>query len=439
MLQILCPRHLVPVRPRDTVLEAHAVVIDSVSGEVLETGQRGALLEQYPQAEQVKLTDHVLLPGLVNMHTHSPMTLLRGYADDLKLDDWLKNHIWPAEARWADGGFVADGTRLALVEMLRSGTSCFNENYFFPDRIADVADQAGMRVTVGIPVIEFATAWAESTDQYIDKGLELEARYRDNDRIGFSFAPHALYSVPREAMRRVVNEAQRLNLRIHLHMLETAWEIDHARSQGYGHPLELARQLGMLGPELLAVHMVHLEHQDMTLLAECGVNVIHCPHSNLKLASGICRAAELVARGINVCVGTDGVAANNTLSMFDEIRTAALLAKGHSGNPEALDAMTVLEMATINGARALGMEHKIGSIEAGKQADLCAVNLKNARTQPVHSVISQLVYTAPGHQVTDVWVAGRRLLNNGELTTLDETRILDNASAWAEKMKAGVH
>ena len=439
MLQILCPRYLVPVRPRDMVFEEHAVVIDSVSGEVLETGQRRALLEQYPQAEQVKLTDHVLLPGLVNMHTHSPMTLLRGYADDLKLDDWLKNHIWPAEARWADGEFVADGTRLAMVEMLRSGTSCFNENYFFPDRIADVVDQAGMRATVGIPVIEFETAWADTTEEYIEKGLELEAHYRDNDRIEFSFAPHALYSVPREAMCRVVDEANRLDLRIHLHMLETTWEIDHARSQGYGHPIELARQLGMLGPELLAVHMVHLEHQDMTLLAECGVNVIHCPHSNLKLASGICRAAELVARGINVCVGTDGVAANNTLSMFDEIRTAALLAKGHAGNPEAIDAMTALEMATINGARALGMEQKIGSIEAGKQADLCAVNLKHARTQPVHSVISQLVYAAPGHQVTDVWVAGQRLLNTGELTTLDETRILDNASAWAERMKAGAH
>lgn len=437
MMQLICPRYLVPVRPRDLVLEEHAVLIDPGNGSVIEIGPKETLQNRHSGAEKVELHDHALLPGLVNMHTHSPMTLLRGYADDLKLDDWLKRHIWPAEARWADGEFVADGTRLAMVEMLRSGTTCFNENYFFPDRIAEAADQAGMRAIIGIPVIEFATAWAESTCQYIDKGLELEARYRDHELVGFSFAPHALYSVPHEAMRRVVQEANQRELRIHLHLLETAWEIEHARSQGFEHPLELARQLGMLGHRLLAVHMVHLSQQDRAMLAETGVNIVHCPHSNLKLASGICRTADLVGKGINVCVGTDGAAANNTLSMFDEIRTAALLAKGQSGDPEAIDAMTALEMATINGARALGLEHQIGSIEAGKQADMCAVNLHHARTQPTHDVISQLVYAAPGHQVTDVWVAGRRLLKNNELRTLDEDSILDTAAAWSERMRVG--
>ncbi|NNL95199.1 MAG: TRZ/ATZ family hydrolase [Xanthomonadales bacterium] len=437
MLQVICPRFLVPVRPRSRVFENWAIVIDTENGEVVALGESASLIRRFPRAEQVNLKEHALIPGLINMHTHSPMTLLRGYADDLKLDDWLQNHIWPAEQRWANEEFVTDGTRLALVEMLRSGTTCFSENYFFPDRIAAEAERAGIRATVGIPVIEFETAWADSIDQYIGKGIELEQDYRASKRINFSFAPHALYSVPRTALEQVVRHAEQLGLKIHLHLLETAWEIDHARAQGYGHPLELARQLGMLNPGLLAVHMVHLEDSDIDLLADTGANVIHCPHSNLKLASGMCRLADLVAQGVNVAVGTDGVAANNTLSMFDEIRTAALLAKGRTQDPEVVDAMTALEMATINGARALGMEQTIGSIEKGKQADLCAIDFRHARTQPVHDVISHLVYAAPGHQVSDIWVAGQQLLKQGELTTLDEHRILDKASAWAMKMSAG--
>ena len=437
MLQLICPRYLVPVRPRSTVYRDWAVVVDTNSGEIVELGPKTGLENRFPGATLVDLPRHVLLPGLINMHTHSPMSLLRGYADDLALDNWLKNHIWPAEQRWADGSFVADGTRLALVEMIRSGTTCFNENYFFPDRIAEEAARAGCRAVVGIPVIGIATAWADSVREYIDKGLDLAAQYESNRLIQFSFAPHALYSVPGDALQEIAELAVEKNLKIHLHLLEIAAELSMSREQFGCTPIELLSRLGMLGPQLIAVHMVHLSDSDIESVAVAEAQVVHCPHSNLKLASGICRVADLVSHGVNVSIGSDGAASNNTLSMFDEVRTAALLAKGFSGEPETVDAMTALEMMTINGARALGMGEQIGSIEPHKQADLCAVDLSQARTLPVHDVISHLAYTGPGSQVTDVWIAGSRVLAENQLTTLDESEILHRAETWAHVMQRG--
>jgi len=431
VIQILCPKYLVPVRPLGQVLEQYSVAIDPASGRIMDVLPRVDAMEKHVGASVFEMETHVLLPGLVNMHTHSPMTLLRGYADDLRLDDWLRNHIWPAEANWADGDFVDLGTELAVAEMLRSGTTCFNENYFFPERMADVVEAAGIRACIGVPVIGVETKWAATTEEYLAKGLELVASRAGYPRLRFSIAPHAMYTVDVATLARIADLSERHDMPVHLHLLETESEIRNSQ-QAYGKmPLHHAEELGLLNERLIAVHMAHLSDSDIDLVARNNVNVVHCPQSNLKLASGVCRLTDLLAAGVNVSIGTDGAASNNDLDMFDELRTAALLAKGLSGDPCVVDAVTALDLVTINAARALGMEHEIGSVEVGKQADLCALDLACARTQPVHHVISQLVYSAASGQVSDVWVAGRQLVKSGELTLMDEARILSEAAAWA--------
>ncbi|MDX1460999.1 MAG: TRZ/ATZ family hydrolase [Xanthomonadales bacterium] len=438
MRVLICPKYLVPVRPAGEVLVAHAVLFDQVSGTIESVGPQRELAESHPDAERVRLDHHVLLPGLVNMHTHSPMTLLRGLADDLPLGRWLADHIWPAEAQWADGEFVAAGTRLALAAMIRGGTTCFNENYFFPDRIADEVSRAGLRAFIGLPVIAFKTRWADNPKAYLERGAALAERYADHSLIRFAYAPHALYSVPDEALVEIGEQARRRDWRVHLHLLESGPEIGESIERHDLHPLEHARKVGLLNERLIAVHMVQLTDADVARVAASGAHVVHCPHSNLKLGNGICPVPELIAAGVNVSLGTDGAASNNALSLLSELKTAALLAKGHSGDATSLPATQADEMVTLNSACALGLEDRLGTIEPGKQADLCAINLDDVRTQPVHDLFSLLVYAVSDNQVSDVWVAGRRLLERGELTTLDESRILDEASQWERKLRQGV-
>ena len=434
MAVLLLPKYLLPVRPLGAVFEHYAVAIDG--GRIQMLLPRDQALEQFPDAERVELGSHVLMPGLINMHTHSAMTLLRGYADDLRLDTWLKDHIWPAEQRWADGDFVRDGTELALAEMIRGGTTCFNENYFYPDRIAQVVEQSGMRACIGIPVIDLKTGWAASLDEYLQKGLDVRARFSGCERLSFAIAPHSLYSVSDRAFVQIGELSDELKLPVHMHLLEIEWEIEHSIAEHGVRPLQRVRNLGLLNDRLIAVHMAHLTDEDLLLLAEHSVNVVHCPQSNLKLASGMCRVADLLAAGVNVSVGTDGAAANNDLDLLDELQTAALLAKGVASDPGALAAVAALDLVTLNAAQALGLGEQLGSIEVGKMADLCAIDLDDPRTQPVHHVISQIVYAACSSQVTDVWVAGRRLLENRTLTTLDEQRILGRAAEWSRVMQA---
>lgn len=433
MAVVLSPKYLVPVIPRGVVLEDHAVVVEA--GRIAMVAQADEVLSIFSDAEIISLESHAMTPGLVNMHTHAPMTLLRGYADDLRLDTWLNEHIWPAENRWADDRFTRDGTELAIAEMIRGGTTCFNEMYFFVDEIADAVDRTGMRACVGITVIDFQTAWARNFREYLDKGLQVRSDFSGNDLIRFSIAPHSMYSVTSEMLAEVGELSDELDLPVHLHLLEIEREIKDSLSNHGIRPIQRASELGLLNERLLAVHMVHLEDDEIDLLAERRVNVVHCPQSNLKLASGMCRVADLMNSGVNVCIGTDGAAANNDLDLLDESRTAALLAKGVANDPKVMDAVAALEAITINGAKALGLERVIGSIEEGKMADLVAIDLSPCRTQPVHHVISQLVYATASSQVTDVWVAGRRLLEQGTLTTVDEKRILARANEWSERMR----
>lgn len=430
--EILLPRWVVPVHPEGEVLEGHAVVIRD--GRIEAVAGREQALADHPHAELVELPDRALIPGLVNAHTHSAMVLMRGMADDLPLMRWLEDHIWPAEQRWVAPDYVRAGSELAMVDMLSGGTTCFNDNYFFPDVTAGVAIRAGMRAVIGIPVISVPTAWATTEDEYFSRGLDMHQSMLGEPLVSTTFAPHAPYTVSDSAFARMRDLAEEMDVPVHLHLLEAAGEIEGSLAQHGKTPLDRLEALGLLTPRLLAVHMTQLDDDAIGRVARHGVHVLHCPASNLKLASGICPTAKLDAAGVNLAIGTDGAASNNTLDMFSEMRLAALLAKGASGNPEALPAARVLSMATLHGARALGLDEVIGSIEPGKSADLAAVSLVAPESIPVYNVISQLVYATGRHQVSDVWVAGRRVVRNRRLETLDRTGVIEVAEQWRRRL-----
>lgn len=388
---------IIPVDPEDRVLTRHSLAIHNGRIQALLPTARAR--QDCQAAEELDLPGHVLIPGLINAHTHAAMSLLRGLADDLPLMTWLNQHIWPAEGRWVSEAFVHDGTQLAMLEMLRGGTTCFNDMYFFPDITAKAAAAAGLRAVIGLILIDFPSAWAEGPEDYLRRGLALHDQFRDHPRVRTAFAPHAPYSVGDAALRRVATLAEELDIPIHMHVHESRDEITQSLRDHGRRPLERLRELGLLSPRLLAVHMTQLEDAEIQELASAGVRVAHCPESNLKLASGTCPVARLLAVGVNCALGTDGAASNNDLDLLGEMRGAALLAKGATRDAAALPAQAVLRMATLNGARALGLEAEIGSLEPGKSADLVAVDLNYPETQPVYHPISQLVYACGREQI----------------------------------------
>ena len=425
---LISAKWIVPVEPDDSLLEDHTLVVhEEKILDILPTTEAAA---KYSSLDTCELTQHALIPGLVNSHTHAAMTLFRGLADDLPLMDWLNNHIWPAEQRWVDPRFVEDGTRLAVAEMLRGGTTCFADMYFFPDHTAEVAAAAGMRAVVGLIIIDFPTAWARDADEYFAKGEEVHDSFKHNPLIRTAFAPHSPYMVSEKPLRKIGILAEELDIPIHMHVHETEDEINQSIDTHGKRPLQRLQELDLLSQRLLAVHMTQLELEEFDLLNRYNVNVIHCPESNLKLASGFCPVHELQMAGINVALGTDGAASNNDLDMIGEMRSAALLGKGVAGSSSAVSAHSVLRMATLNGARALGWQDQIGSLVVGKQADMVAVDLSAIETQPLYDPVSQLVYAAGRNQVSDVWIAGRRLLRDRELLSMDEQQVLQSAREW---------
>jgi len=430
--QLLHARWVIPVVPENQILEHHSLAIkDGRIHAVVPTEQA----ESRFQAEQERsFPGHALLPGLINAHTHAAMSLLRGLADDLPLMTWLNEHIWPAEAHWISEEFIQDGSQLAIAEMLLGGTTCFNDMYFFPDVTGRAADAAGIRAVLGLIAIDFPSVWASSGDEYLHKGLQVHDQYRNNPLIHTAFAPHAPYSVADEVLARIQVLADELEIPVHIHLHETNDEILHSQQHYSVRPMARLQRLGLLTPALMAIHMTHLEADEISAFAATGAHVVHCPQSNLKLASGFCPLTRLLDAGINVALGTDGAASNNDLDMFSEMQTAALLAKGVSGDASTLPAAKALSMATIHGARALGLEHETGSLEVGKSADLICVDLQPVQTQPVYNPISQLVYAAGREQVQHVWVAGRHLLNERSLTTLDLHRLMTRASYWQQRI-----
>jgi len=372
---------------------------------------------EFPNYPYLELPDHVLIPGLVNAHTHAAMSLMRGLADDLPLMRWLQEHIWPTETKHVSPEFVRDGTALACAEMLRGGITCFNDMYFFPQAALEAVQAAGMRVALGLIVIDFPTTYASDPADYLRKGFELRDRSREDPLVSFCLAPHAPYTVSDPTFRQIATFAAELDLPVHVHLHETEHEIERSLAEHGARPLERLNKLGLLGPGLIAVHCVHLNEPEIQLLARHGCSVAHCPSSNLKLASGFAPIEALRAAGVNLCLGTDGAASNNRLDIFTEMRTAALLAKAVARNAEAMPAHAALRAATLGGARALGLGARIGSIEPGKRADLAAVELRAPELAPVYDPVSHLVYAAGREHVTHVWVDGEPRVADGVLAT----------------------
>lgn len=431
---LLHARWVIPVEGEQTCLEHHSIAIHEER--ILDILPSDDAKQKYNALTHADCSRHALIPGLINAHTHAAMSLFRGLADDLPLMDWLRDHVWPAENHWVNEAFVQLGTELAIAEMLRSGTTCFNDMYFFPDVTARVASKAGMRATVGLIVLDFPTIWARNTGEYIDKGLELHDIYRSNELIYTAFAPHAPYTVSDEPLDKIRMLADELDRPVHMHIHETAHEVSEAVKESGIRPLQRLANIGLVSPNLVAVHMTQLETDEIELLAAAGSHIVHCPESNLKLASGFCPVGKLMNAGINVALGTDGAASNNDLDLFGEMKTAALLAKGVSNDATTLPAHQALQMATLNGARALGLDEKTGSLVAGKYADIVAVDFDTIEATPVYDPVSHLVYCCGREQVTDVWIAGKHVMKQRTLTTLDEQNIKHSVHDFCAQIKA---
>ena len=430
---LVSARWVVPVEPDERVFDDHAVAIRG--GRIVAVLPTAEAMIRFDAAEVVNRPDHVLLPGLVNSHTHAAMVLLRGRAENLLLGPWLRSAIWPLERRWADPEYVRDGTELAIAEMLRGGVTCFADMHLWPEVVAQTAAELHMRASVGLVVTEAATTWAATANEYIDRGMHLRDQYKGDPLITTHFAPHAPYSVSDATLTRVRRLADELDLPVALHLHETAWEVDQSVQKFGRRPLARLADLGLASPLLVAIHMTQVDDADLDTLADAGASVVHCPESNLKLGNGVCPLPRLLGRGVRVALGTDGAASNNDLDVLGEARTAGLLASGVSASPGSLVASDLLRMATLEGARVLGLGDVTGSLVPGKWADLCCLHLREPRSWPVNDVPSTVVYAASSRQVTDTWVAGRRLLADGALIYLDETALLERADAWRTRFE----
>lgn len=428
---LICAAHIAPVAPRH-VLDDHAVAVKD--GRIVAVMPRQEALARFDARRVVDLDRHLLVPGFVNLHCHAAMSLLRGLADDLPLMTWLQEHIWPAESKHVHDEFVHDGSLIAFAEFLRGGTTLVNDMYFYPGATARAALRAGIRASLGVIAVEFPSAYATDARDYLQKGLATRDTYRGEPLLSFCLAPHAPYTVSDETLRHISVLSEELDVPIHTHVHETHEEIETSIAHHGVRPLERLKQLGIVGPHLIAVHSVHVNEAEMDIMAREGVSVAHCPSSNLKLASGFAPVAALRSRGVRVGIGTDGAASNNRLDMMNEMRTAALLAKAASGDASAVDAFEALEMATLEPARALGLDRDIGSIQPGKSADLTAVELSSFETMPSFHPLSQLVYAAGREHVTHVWVAGEPRLEDRRLTGIDEQELLAKARWWQEKL-----
>jgi 5-methylthioadenosine/S-adenosylhomocysteine deaminase len=430
---LISARWCVPVEPADAVLEEHALIVSN--GRIVDLLPLAEARARYQPSVLIERPDHVLIPGLVNAHTHAAMTLMRGLGGDLPLETWLRHAIWPVERRWVSAEMVRDGTELAIAEMIQAGITCFSDQYFFPEIVAQTAVDRGMRCMVGTPVVDVATAWAEDAGDYLQKGADLvHDPYSNHPLIATCYAPHTVAALSDETFVELRVLADQLDVPVQIHLHETIAEIDASIRAGGRRPCERLASLGLVNSSLMAVHAVHLSDDEIAMFARAGVSISHCPSSNLKLGSGIAPVAQYRARGINVAIGTDSAASNNVLDLLGEIRLAALLAKVIATDTAAISAAEALRMGTLDGARALGLGDVTGSLVTGKAADITCVDLGRLRSQPVYDVMSQIVYTASAAQVSDVWIAGRHQLENGRLNYMDTNELLSRSDEWRERL-----
>lgn len=425
---------VIPIEPPDTTLAQHSVAVDG--GRIVDLLPQAEAHQRFAPRQTVNLPDHILLPGLVNAHCHAAMNLLRGVGDGLPLMRWLQEAIWPRETRHMSHSFVRDGTLLAAAEMLRGGITTCNDMYFHPEAAAEAFDLAGMRGVVGITVIDLPTPYATDADDYLRKGLAARDCWQQHPLLHFTLAPHAPYTVSDESLLRCASLAAELDLPLHMHIHETAEEVQGSVAQTGRRPLERLAHLGLLGSNLIAVHAVHLSPQEIGLLATHGCAVAHCPTSNMKLASGIAPVHALLRAGVPVGLGSDGAASNNRLDLFQEMRHASLLAKVATMDATALPAHRVLQMATLAGARALGLDSQIGSLRPGKAADLCAVSLAGLECRPCYDPASQLIHVMGREHVSHVWIAGTLRVVEGNMLHTYNTDLFALASLWQNRLSS---
>jgi 5-methylthioadenosine/S-adenosylhomocysteine deaminase len=433
---LISARWIIPIRPAKKILENHAIAIKN--GIIISIIPTDVADHQFQATNRIDLPHHLLSPGLINAHGHAAMSLFRGMADDTPLQEWLQDYIWPAEERWVGEEFVRDGTQLAMAEMLRSGTTTFSDMYFFPNITAREADQAGMRAQVAFPVFDFPSIWGQDPDDYIHKGLKVRDDFKHNGRIECVFGPHATYTISDEPLKRIAVLAAELDIGIHMHVHENAKEIADELERSGCRPIHRLHKLEILTPKTQLVHMTTLNDDDINQVKESGAHIIHCPTSNLKLASGMSPIHSLMNEGINIALGTDSAASNNCLDLFSEMRIAALLAKAVSSDASALTDWQALEAATLGGARALAIDNKVGSLEIGKHADIIAIDFSQLEQQPLHQPIAQLVYTPCGHLVTHSWVDGKQLMSDRQLLTIDEHAIKNKTRSWQNKIMSSI-
>ncbi len=431
---IIHAKAIVTVNENNDILENHAMVIrDGFIIDLLPSDDANA---HYTSEQTIKLPEHVIMPGLINAHGHAAMSLMRGLADDYPLMEWLEQHIWPTEGAFVSHEFVKDGTELAMAEMIKTGTTTFSDMYFFAEAAAEITDHVGMRAQFSTPIFDFPSAWGSGPDQYLSQATALATQYQDNRLIHIALGPHAPYTVSNETMNAVIDTAKQHQLAVQIHLHETAFEVETAVSESGMRPIERLAELGLFNTDLQCVHMTTLNEQDIKTVAQAKASIIHCPESNLKLASGFAPIQQCIKAGINIALGTDGAASNNGLNLFSEMRTAALLAKAVAADATAVDAHQAIRMATINGAKALGMDDTVGSLEIGKAADMIAIDFSAIELQPLYHINSHIAYTHPADKVTHSWVNGKLLMQDRKLLGIDESHVIKRAQQWQQKLSA---
>ena len=431
---VIDARWVVTVDPLNSVLERHSVVISG--DKIQDILPSGEIEQNYFAAQHLRRTDHAIIPGFINAHTHAAMSLLRGAAEDKPLFSWLNDVVWPLEQKWVDDEFVEDGTKLAIAEMIQSGTTCMNDMYLYPEISGKVAEQLHMRTRLGMVVLDFPTSWAKSADEYLAKGQALFEQFEGSDLVSTMLAPHAPYTVSDQTIEKVMQLATDEDLGVHMHLHETEQEVESAVQETGIRPIERLHRLGAINSKFIAVHVTALNEEDISLLSESNSSVAHCPKSNLKLASGVCSTGELLRHNVNVAIGTDSAVSNNSLNMLEELRFATLLAKGFSGDASQIPVHEALRLATINGAKCLGLDTVTGSLEPGKFADLSTIDLSEIHCRPLYDPVAQIVHSASRNQITDVFIGGKPVLQDRELLTIDEKECIETANRWQHRIAA---
>ncbi|RLA07160.1 MAG: TRZ/ATZ family hydrolase [Gammaproteobacteria bacterium] len=427
---IVCPGNIIYSNDLKILTNSACAVND---GKIVAIDKKDNINNKFFSKKIFNLPHHILSPGLINSHTHAAMNLLKGYADDIALSPWLKEHIWPTEAKFMNEKFVYDGTKLAIAEMIKDGITCFCDMYFYPNMVAKVAKEASMRAMIGMLVLDFPSKWAKNADEYISRGLQVQDTYKHDNLIKTMFAPHACYTVSDSAMEKIATISYELDLSVQIHLNETISEGELYQVKHKIKPLQKLEQLGLLNDNLIAVHMAHFDNEELELLQEYDVNIVHCPQSNAKLSSGYCDIHKLQQNNINVCIGTDGAASNNDLDILKEIQTAGFMAKLFNKNAKVMPAIDLYKMATVNAAYAYKLENT-GFLDVGMAADMIAIDMNKIQTIPCYDKIGALIYSAGTQQITHNWVQGKLLMENRQLLTMDEDKIKENVIMWQNKI-----